>query len=420
MSQPATKTVVTLAIVPMQVALAFSLCFFLGWRIVGHGMSDFFGADAPAKAIEWDEYSPEAQLSLVREKLKAGDPSNVRLAAEISARLVGVDPFAPGALSSYGLAVSQAGDLSRAQSIMSLAAKLNPIDLASHLWLYDDALKSRSLSIALREMDFLLRGRLSMLEIVGPSTISLLRLGAEARESLVRMLATAPPWRRELIGYLCRTSKDNTILIDLFGRLNISRTPPTRDEWSFLLKKLIDDKHFSAAYISWLGSLPPDQFKNDELLYNGRFQHELTNLPFDWQVIPSKAVSIDVIRSINGSHLKVEFFGARVPFANIQHLLLLEPGKYAFSGRLKVENFRSERGLRWRIACADNSGRDLGVAKLSKGSAASENIAVEFSVPDRDCSAQKLILEIPARVPDEMIAQGVAFYSDLSISKKNQ
>lgn len=393
------------------------ILLFLAWRIVAHGMSDFYAVDEPSISLSWDSNAPGALAALASEQLKFGDASHARIAADISARLLSVDPLAPEALSRFGLAIALTGDAQRAKSVMSVAALQNPTDLSSHLWLYDDGLRRNDLLSALTQLDLLLRSRPYALELIGPSMMALIGRDFGARAGLVRMMANSPPWRMDLVRYLCTDMTDRSAIRDLLGRLNATDAPLTRDEWSFALARLIQDGDFGGAHADWLASLPSDRRDHIGFLYNGRFEYEPTNLPFDWQIVPSSAASVQIVRSGQQAVLKVEFVGARVNFSNVRHILYLNPGPYTFSGQSEAENFQSERGLWWRIACIDGSGASLGTTSLITTSQSAQTFSVDFVVPAAACAAQQLTLEIPARVLDETVAQGVAIFSNLSIMK---
>jgi hypothetical protein len=182
------------------------------------------------------------------------------------------------------------------------------------------------------------------------------------------------------------------------------------------LNRLVKEGLLDQAFLAWTKSLPADRLTNLEYLYNAHFQYPLTNQPFDWAFTPAQQ-ALARAETENGRRiLNVDFFGGRINFQNVSHLLALAPGSYRFSGLQRSENLRNERGLRWRLSCV--SGADLGATELMTGENPWREFGVDFVVPSENCPYQKLILELPARVALEAEIIGGASYTSLDIKPK--
>ncbi len=407
----------TLAFAP-PLAWRVSSLFLLGllaWRILSHATADLLATDEPQTALFWEDANPTALTILTQTELEKLDEAHSRAAANYAARLILRDPLAPGALSLYGMATARMGEVERAEKIVHVAAAHLPIDLVAHGWLYERALKKRDLFAALAELDILLRGRPFMTPQIGPSVEALIGAGAEGEAGFARLLSTSPPWRSSLLAYLSSNLKDADALVRLFGRLQTSAAPATAEEMRPYLDRLVRDGKFDQAYLAWLSQLPPDRLSHLGLLYNNRFQYPVSNLPFDWLIQPVSGASVEIVAEGKESGLNVEFYGARVSFAHVTHLLMLPPGKYAFSGSGRTENLDNELGLRWRIYCASDSAGALATTDLLKKTTAPHSFRVTFSVPPTGCAALMLVLEIPARIALETEVSGSARFSNLSI-----
>lgn len=395
--------------------LPLLLVCLLAWRIVSHAAADLLGAHDPQAALFWEEANPSALTNLAQEELGKSGDAHSRAAADYAAQLVSRDPLAPGALSLYGIAVARLGQTERAEKILRVAAAHLPIDLVAHGWLYEHALKKGDLFEALAELDILLRGRPFMAPQIGPSIQALLGTDAEGEAGFARLLSTSPPWRPSLLAYLSSSIKDSDALVRLFGRLQASAAPPSAEEMRPYLERLVRESRLDQAYLAWLDHLPPDRLSHLGFLYNSLFQYPISNLPFDWVITPVSGASVEVVAGEKGPSLSVEFYGARVSFAHVAHLLMLPPGEYSFSGSAKTDNLDNERGLRWRIYCVSDPAGSLATTSLLNNTTPWRSFRVSFSVPPTGCAAQRLVLEIPARIALETQVSGSARYSNLSI-----
>ena len=118
--------------------------------------------------------------------------------------------------------------------------------------------------------------------------------------------------------------------------------------------------------------------------------------------------------------MNVDFFGGRVKFEHVSHLLNLAPGSYRFQGRERAQALQNERGLQWRIACADGEGESLGTTDPLNGDIAWRPFAVDFTVPTGKCFYQYLVLELRARAALETEVVGRVSYADLGPSAKTR
>lgn len=387
----------------------------LAWHILSHAAADLSSARDPRAALFWDGANPIALTSLTQHELNNSGAAHWRAAAEHASDILSADPLAPGALSLYGAAVARLGETERAEKIMRVAAKHLAIDLIAHAWLYDHAVEKGNLFAALAELDTLLRGRPSLIPKIAPSVQALLARSAPAETAFARLLETAPPWRGSLLTYLSRSIDDPHLLIRLFGWLQASAARPSWAELRSYLDRLASEGLYDEAYLAWLVHLPPERLSQLGLLYNSRFQYPITNLPFDWTFASIDGASIAVVEDEKGPALSVEFYGARVSFKHVAHLLMLSPGEYSFSGLARADDLESERGLRWRINCAGRNGELLATTELLSKTTPWRAFGMNFSVPSAGCAVQWLLLEIPARVALEADVSGRVRYVNLTI-----
>ena len=145
-----------------------------------------------------------------------------------------------------------------------------------------------------------------------------------------------------------------------------------------LLTRLTEAGMFDEAHDIWVRSLPPDRREEADLLYNEGFRYPLTNLPFDWVILPVSNAIVRVETQNGARTINVDFFGGRVKFEHVSHLLNLAPGPYRFQGRERSQDLQNERGLRWRIACVGDDAQTLGTTDLVSGDTPWRTFAVDF------------------------------------------
>ena len=173
--------------------------------------------------------------------------------------------------------------------------------------------------------------------------------------------------------------------------LKNTATPPKAADLGAYLNLLIDHGFYDVAYYTWLQFLPAEQLSKVRHLFNGSFEVAPSGLPFDWVFTKGSGVTIKIAARPDqeGAHaLFMEFGPGRVDFQDVTQLIMLAPGSYQFQGKYQVD-IDSERGLQWRITCANQPTTQLGESPVVKGSqSAWTDLAFAFTVPETDCPAQ--------------------------------
>jgi len=387
----------------------------LGVSILRHSLGDFWGEADPALSIFIDPTQASARVA-VSERLMAD--SKITDAIVGAREALGNNPLLPEALTLLARASEQEGDMDRASQLMSLATRVNLRDLRSQLWLLAQDLRSRRVNLALNRIDLLLRAQFP--QAIGPIAPALLPILTHEpyRLGYVKLLRTNPPWREVWFVDLLRRSDDLSALTYLFAELQASEPGPTEKELQVILTRLTEAGMLDEAHDIWVRSLRPDRREEADLLYNEGFRYPLTNLPFDWVIQPVSNAQVRVETQNGVRTIDVDFFGGRVNFQHVSHLLNLTPGPYRFQGRERSQDLQNERGLRWRITCVGDDAEALGATDLVSGDTPWRPFSVDFIVPIGKCPYQKLILELPARAALEMEVAGRVSYGDLDLRPK--
>jgi len=395
--------------------LAFvGLLLALGVSISRHSLGDWWSEADPALSIVIDPTQASARVA-VSDRLMA-DPSKITDATVGAREALRNNPLLPEALTLLARASEHQGDIDRATRLMGLATRVNLRDSISQLWLLDKDLRGGRVNSVLSRIDVLLRGSHAV-DLIAPAFPPILT-HEPFRVGYVKLLRTNPRWRKIWFVDLLRRADDLSALTYLLAELQADEPGPTEEELQVILTRLTRAGMFDEAHDIWVRSLPSDRRDEADLLYNERFRYPLTDLPFDWVIEPVSNAQVRVETQNGARTINVDFFGGRVNFDHVSHLLNLTPGPYRFQGRERSQDLQNERGLRWRITCVGDDAETLGATDLVSGDTPWRPFSVDFIVPTGKCPYQKLVLELPARAALEMEIAGRVSYGDLDLQPK--
>jgi hypothetical protein len=329
------------------------------------------------------------------------------------------DPLNPRALRIFGQAADAAKNDPDALRFMQAAAAMSLHESVANYWLMLKSTEAGDYKTAIAYGDALLRTNHGM----GPYVAPLLARFADNKPSndLVKaVILSNPPWRRTFFEYLPQSVSDVRTPLGILLALKASPTPPMSEEIDDYLMYLIGRGYFDLAYYAWLQLLPAEELQHVELLYNGNFAKTPSGLPFDWTITQGSGVTIDIVRDPDtdgGRALSIDFLYGRVDYRSVSELVHLASGAYQFDGHYKGELI-GPRGLKWRIACADNPNAPIAESEMIGGVASTwKEMKFTFKVPDTGCRAQYVRLDLDARMASEQIVNGSMLFSGLSIAR---
>lgn len=344
------------------------------------------------------------------------DLSTIRAWAESS--LMGA-PLNARALRILGQTAAAAGNNVDAAKFMQLAAHLSLHESVAVYWLLIQSAEAKDYKSAVYYADIILRTLPGFDSYVVP----ILARVAEDKESanlLKTVLMGDPPWRSNFLQNLPRFVDDERIPLDLLLALRTSSRPPTRADINSYLDFLLQQKMYELAYYTWLQFLPARELRSVGLLYNGDFEAAPSGSPFDWLITQGSGVAVDVeeMPDKHGDHaLVLDFEYGRVEYHSVKQLVMLAPGRYQFDGRYKGE-LVGPRGLKWRVACAESPRKPFAEGEMIRGhGSAWSNTKLDFTVPQQDCRAQYLSLDLDARMPSEEFITGSIWFDELGIKR---
>lgn len=372
----------------------------------------------PNGNIPFGNNTPANENTLANENLPTTIAEQLGEPARIQAQsLLRHQPLDARALRILAEISDAAGDEPQASTLMQAAARRSLQETRALAWLVAKRFRQDDFDGTAYYADALLRTRPQLVPQVTP-VLARLAENQESVDALEKLLAANPPWRRAFFRALPTNVSDVRTPLNLFLNLRETSVPPEAGDLQAYLNFLIAQQFAEVAYYTWLQFLPQSELTSFGFLYNGGFEAEPSKLPFDWVIGNGSGVIIDMVpppEDQNQRALYIEFGYGRVNFRGVTQIVVIPPGTYQLQGKYKGE-ILGRRGLRWRITCID--GKRLGESDMVLGTKPDwQRFDFEFTVPDRDCSAQQVSLVLDSRSASEQFVTGSIWYDDLQISR---
>jgi hypothetical protein len=400
-------------------SLVVIAALWLGWTILANTAADSLVESNAEAALRWREDLPSALISLAEQQLTAEnaspDPDEIRQLAERT--LLGA-PLEARALRALALSAEKGGDLDKADKLMKTAGARSRRDPTVQIWLFNRDAHRGAFEEALQHADALLRSRPNLQDRIAP-TLAAFAMDPDAKTALVQALSDNPPWRPWYLQLLANQTSDPGIAYAVYAELKDTKNPPTDAELLPYLQSLVGAGRFEQAYLTWIHFLPDERRGSIHYAYNGGFDYPVTGLPFDWSMEPITGAITEIVAEgpERGQAVRVEFANRRVAYRHLRKLLILPPGRYRVEGLAKASNLENERGLVWRIVCAEEKKQVLGETSPIKGSFDWRAFDIIFEVPQNSCRAQWLTLMLDARIALEEQVSGDAWFDDLAVRR---
>lgn len=388
----------------------------VAWQIVASTAAYNLATNDPESALAWIPHEAIALDEVAyREFTKSGGDLNI--ARGFAERALRSHPLDARALSILGLIAERQGDTEGADRLMSLAGERTWRDMNTQAWLLKRNVERGDFDRALAHIDALLRTNPRLIE---QTTLVLMTftLDQQSFDALARLLGSNPPWRAGFLERLSTQMSEGARLSELYTALKESPQPPNAKELRPYLDRLVKDGRIRDAYQAWRDTLSSERKIRKSLLYNGDFSDPIDGLPFNWLLNSAQGVNIQIVGSANkdeGRALQLQFSGTRVGVFTVRQLMVLPPGHYRFTGNIRAQELRTQRGLEWRILCPDPPNHVLTRTDLVANSTPRASFSVGFTVPQRDCPHQWLSLEIPSRTASERQIEGQVWYDNLQV-----
>ena len=126
---------------------------------------------------------------------------------------------------------------------------------------------------------------------------------------------------------------------------------------------LIRQGHPDSAASAWAQHMGAraDDYDKSTYLFNGDFESDPTQSPFDWNVARTAGVEVarDCTTARSGKcSLRISFAGTQnLGFAAASQLAFVRPGAYRFHAFIRTEALTTDQGIRFRISDAEAPAR---------------------------------------------------------------
>ncbi len=332
------------------------------------------------------------------------------------------DPLNARALRILGQLADAAGDEPAAFGLMHAAVGRSLAESFAVYWMMRKSFEKKDYAGTVYYADVFLRKRPQLTAYAIPILAQMAEGGDQKAVGAVKsLLADNPPWRSSFFDDLPLGVTDARTPLNLLLSVKDTPTPPDPVTVNNYVTFLLNNKFYELAYYTWLQFLPASDLGRAGFLANASFKKPPSGSPFDWKITSGAGVTVDIVPRPDNTDqhaLFLELGPGRVDFSGVTHMTLLSAGTYTFMGKIKGE-LSGRRGLQWSMRCADVSApTTLGESKMFVGSAASwADFQFTFTVPDKNCRAQVLRLDLAARSASEQLVSGSVWYDDLKMSR---
>jgi len=396
----------------------FGLLFFMASRIVSLHMAEYvFTKDSNQDAViddvlHWNSEHSEALLkSILNNQDEAFDMTRAH-------HLLNAMPYDGRLYAILARQYSISGDNATASEAMRIATVMAPqrtgilLDAAS-FWL-----EHGDIAQGLDYIDRALSKDSLSYKPLFPVLLQLLEQ-PESSALIEGMLRTERPWRVPFLVYALGNTKNFGLIRAVVERHESSQAETSPRLLDALVRRLQKENLWAEAYFEWLHDLSDEQMRHAGYVFNGDFEVSPSAGGFDWIFTKAPGVEAGIYAALgvgDSSALSVRFLGLKTPYKHVLQYMLLSSGTYSLTGKVKLDDLKAFRGVRWVVSCKEG-GRTLGATDAFTGQSDWQGFEAKFSVPDAGCSVQVLRLELVGKVALDFQATGGVFFDEINIKK---
>ena len=385
-----------------------AVSIWLGWEIL---KAPVVQRVPPALALRLAPQSPAVLQRAAERELLAEEWQDAAFLANLSLSRA---PFNASALRVRGLAAARIEETKTADDLLTLAGNWSLRDGPAHAWLVEQRLRQGNYASAFAHADTLVRRRRDLHDQVFDLFTTAASQDGRAVPPLVRLMALNPPWRWSYLRSLQDRPDGDPLLLGLVVALQKTPSPLSDLELSGIYRGWISERRYEAIRVLRTNLARPAL---TPVVQNADFsQDQDAHLPpFGWKLNASAGMVAQIAEDDlqrGNKALRVDHDGFESAVV-AQQLLLLGPGSYTFSGRLRQEN-ESDASFEWVTTCVEG-GPPLLRLRVARGTSIASATWFSFASPlqvPEGCTAQWLSLE-PR--PSDRRAPIVVWFDDVSI-----
>ena len=365
----------------------------------------------PAQALALD---PEDPVALVRDaqlRIASGEgfEGGTDTVFDIARRSVISAPINPAALRLSGVVSSANSDLEGVRRQMALSDRMGRRDLASQLWLIEDAVLRNDVDAALRHYDTALRVQESSRALLYPVLTNALDEPI-IRARFMRFLREKPEWLESFFRFALSNTDNYAAIADMVQRAGGFPDEPAFSSFNTeLMRALVEQDNFDAAakhFLTIEGADP--RLLTSLALSRGSTSESLA--PATWQSYSIPGITAYVVATSDNAVEVENDIEAGFSGPVIRKLLQLQPGRYRLTSGFRAANFGPRDVARWSMVCG-SSQENREIFSATENLAQSFSIDGSFTVP-AGCSAQMLTLStvtnpVPGAIELEFVRAGL-------------
>jgi O-antigen ligase len=336
-------------------------------------------------AVAWAGWSVQAHERLSTAALvRSNFPAALSHAHSANA----LSPISAPAIRTIGLVHLSQGAVDRGNRIMQAAVVLGWRDPLTQLWAIEAAKASREPQKALQRAEALFRQ--DMLAAAAIAHLLTPAAGSDVPGLLVRKLAERPAWRGAFFKASGELSLATTApWLKLVEALDRSAAPVSAEEGEPSLNALVAAGRMDEAQRLW--ELLRD---GNALVSNGDFEQAAVGrgaqFAVRWSVPNRNRALVRVEAPAFDPNNRALHIRSTEDSTILQQMLMLRPGNYRLAHRAHVQAPRGAT-LRWAVRCSGSGPRQSSDVEVLPG-AKWHAVAVSFTVPERNCPIQRLVL----------------------------
>lgn len=385
-----------------------------GWRIVGQMQAERYAETEPERALRWRPDHPQARLALARRQLAQGDAAAARANAR---RLLAHEPLQGAAFALLAEAADRQGRREEAFRLYRIAERRAPSDLPTRVWLTRRYLEQGDVNNALAQIDRILRMSPQHARGLYPVLMKLAQ-EPEFAHALASALRQDPPWRSGFLAALHDRRTGDPLAAGHVMQSLQDQGGLAPGDYASWLDSLIAQGRWGEAYARWAGRVPKPDGRLP-LVYNGDFSLPPSDEGFDWRLrrIPGVLLQFEPATEAAGQMAYLRFLDRSVPAAGLEHPLLLRPGAYRLSLKMRARSLRSQMGLQWVLVCSE-SGKTVARTESVDGSIDWRVFEVDVEIPAAGCPSQwlRLVNPVPAGAAQRVV--GELWVDDVTIAPR--
>lgn len=341
----------------------------------------------PDLALRLGPDAPTVLTRAAETELAAG---RIDTAQRLAQRALTRQPFNVPALRVAGLAAAREGDLEAADRMLTLAGNWSLRDDPAHSWLVKHRLEQGQAASALAHADTLMRRRTDLRPRYFDLMIALaLRNDVQAQGALVALLRREPPWRIDFFIHALERPEGLPVAAAVAVALKDGPGRVTDEEKARLYGTLIAQGRIPVLrdlIVRIEGAERPT-------LSHGGFTDGTGAPPFGWSLPAGAGVLAEIATDPEDGQPALHAVVTDMTGRSIaEQLVLLTPGRWRLSGRVRVEQGDPNGRLTWTLSCTAGR-RVLGSAPLPTIPRGTwTRFSGVIDLPPGGCGAQQLRL----------------------------